>query len=189
MNKELSVRKDFSVKVSIDDAPKAFLALRTYGLDEKTATDIILHETETAINDYHMACTRAIAPTLIKDFGEQHIKEAITYSYQLVYDYELDMDIYLKIMEVLLVAFRPEELITNPENINYFIRRLLDITNKKANVYAFASNSNDEGNTKKIMELAKLTFLSSELDRLSKLPTEIKDMCQTPYTYIPNYVD
>lgn len=178
MNNSLSVRKDFSVKVSIDDASKAFLALRTYGLNEQVASEIILHETETVINDYPVSVTHSIAPYLIKDFGEQHIKEAITYAYLFVYDFDLDIDTYLKIMEVLLTAFRPEELITNPENIRYFISSLLNIVDQKTNNYI-----SDENNNESLIELAKLTFLSSELDRLSKLPAEIKDMCQTPYSY------
>ncbi len=122
---------NFELSVSIGNAAKAAIALRSYGLSESEAQEVITSESVIAIYDHGIVPQKALSPELIEVFGPQHITDALSYSYYYMEEFELDWDLYKFILATLLEVFRPEELITNPDYINYFIRKLKDDTSGK----------------------------------------------------------
>ncbi len=115
-----------SFEVTIGDARKAFLALRTYGLSKEVAEKIIADETDIAVYDYGFIPQTSIAPDLIEAFGEQHINEIILYAYHFMDKFDIDWSLLKEIFKTLLDVFKAEELVINPEKIRFFIKSLQD---------------------------------------------------------------
>ena len=116
-------------ELRLQDLPKAFTALRSYGATEEEALDVISHEVST-LRDYETNQASSIAPDLIDIFGIQHVKDAISYAYLFMEDYELSCDQYKSVLNTLLKVYRPEQLILNPELIRYFLIKL-DVSDKE----------------------------------------------------------
>lgn len=120
MCKELSTNP-LVIGVTIGNVNQALIDLRSYGLTEQEAVELIGHESEVSIHDYGIIPKEAIAPKLIGTFGIQHSEDAITFAYSFMYRYRIDWDIYVEILNVLLKAnLTPEDIARNPEKIGYF---------------------------------------------------------------------
>ena len=115
-------------ELRLQDLPKAFTALRSYGATEEEALEVLSHEVST-LKDYETNQTNSIASDLIDIFGIQHVKDAISYAYLFMEDFELSFDEYKYVLTTLLKVYRPEQLILNPELIRYFLVRL-DLSDK-----------------------------------------------------------
>jgi len=112
-----------STEVKLQDLPKAFTALRSYGATEKEALDIISNEL-LILKDYDTNRSTSLAPELLERFGLQHVIDALSYAYLYLEDFELNKEEYLQIIDTLLKVYRPEQLILFPEKIRLFLRDL-----------------------------------------------------------------
>ena len=110
-------------ELRLQDLPNAFTALRSYGATEEESLEVLSHEVST-LRDYETNQANSIAPDLIDVFGIQHVKDAISYAYLFMEDFELSCDQYKYILTTLLKVYKPEQLILNPELIRYFLIRL-----------------------------------------------------------------
>ena len=155
------------ILVSIGDANKAIKVLRTYGLSLETAERIISAETDVAVNDHGIIPTTAISPYLIEIFGEQHVEEAMEYAYLFMDDYDIEWCDYQAMLQMLLKAFEPEELMFAPQKIRLFV----------SHVY-------EEAMLKKITgEYETLhTAILSVLESIESRDGIVK-LCQDPYSH------
>ena len=124
--------KNFEFPVSIGDASKAALALRSYGLTQKEAEETISKESVVAIYEHRIIPKNSISPDLIEIFGIQHIEDAIAYSYLYMDEFDIEWDILKLILNNMLCVFRPEELILNPELIRNFLNTISILEEEKA---------------------------------------------------------
>lgn len=126
-SKALTTLRSYGVatkKLEIGDAPKALVALRSHGLSEKEAQEIIDVEGIIAIHDYDREQNNSLSPELFEIFGIQHVVDALSYAYLYMTDFNLEWNEYKEILNALLQVYKPEELISNPEYIRYFINNL-----------------------------------------------------------------
>lgn len=115
---------NLSLSVSIGNAKKAVTALRTYGLTESEAIDLIAKETDIAINDYHIIPENAISPELIEMFGAQYVADCLPYVYHFMKALKIDWDLYKTAVSSLMDAFQMEEIAVSPEKIRLFLNNL-----------------------------------------------------------------
>lgn len=124
MCKELSTNP-LVIGVTIGNVNQALTSLRSYGLTEQEAVDLIYHESEVAIHDYGILPKEAIAPKLIGTFGIQHTAEIINFAYSFMYDFPIDWEIYSGALCILLEAnLTPEDIAKYPEKVRYFLNEL-----------------------------------------------------------------
>ena len=131
-----------TVPVSIPDANKAIMALRSYGLMEEQAIDVVTKETMVSIEDYKLIPRFSIAPYLIDAFGIDHINEAVESAYYFMSEYEINWESYFACLSALLDVYRAEELIANPEKIRLFLTNISFMISSK--VLLAMRNTDDE---------------------------------------------
>lgn len=105
----------------LQDLPKTFTALRSYGVTEEESLEIISFEVST-LKEYEITRANSISPTLIDIFGIQHVKDALSYAYLFLDEFELSLDEFDHVLRTLLKEYKPEQLILNPEIIRYFLK-------------------------------------------------------------------
>ena len=107
--------------VSIGDANRAELALRTHGLTALEAEEVIQQETTIAINMYRIIPTKSLAPELIQIFGAQHINDAIAFVYYYLNEEGVTWNSLKCVINTLIKVYRPEELIRYPDYLRYIL--------------------------------------------------------------------
>lgn len=126
VTKALTTLRSYGVQTKeaeLVDISKALVSLRSYGLTEKEAQATIDVES-LLVTDYDRQDQKSLAPELIEIFGYQHISDALSYTYLYLDDFKVLWTEYQKVLYTLLRVYRPEELITSPELIRYFMNKL-----------------------------------------------------------------
>lgn len=161
------VEKNYEFPVSIGNVTKAITALRTYGLTQKVAEEVISNESITAIYDHGMIPKEALSPYLIEIFGEQHINDAISFTYLFMDDFDIDWEHFKMILNTLLRVYRAEDIIVTPEKIRFFINAIENKTKFKLLSKAIDSDV-----------ISKEALFSETLYELDE--EDIKDMATDP---------
>lgn len=138
----MKLNGNFELAVSIGDANKAALALRSYGLTVQEAEEVISKESVVAIYDHGIIPKKAIAPDIIELFGMQHINDAISYLYYYMDEFDIDWEVMQMVLSTMLRVLRPEEIVLNPDCIRLFIESILVlITEKTEDELEFTTDS------------------------------------------------
>jgi len=163
-------KNNFALTVSIGDAEKAVIALRSYGLSIKEAEETIHNESIIAIYEHSIIPQKALAPELIEYFGIQHIEDALRYTYLYLDELDINWETYKMMLLTLLKVYRPEELIVNPECIRYFINSIDGMVFER-----IIENVNED------KQLINSLVYADILDNLSF--DEIKTLASDPFDY------
>lgn len=163
-------KNNFALTVSIGDAEKAVIALRSYGLSVKEAEETIHNESIIAIYEHSIIPQKALAPELIEYFGIQHIEDALRYTYLYLDELDINWETYKMILLTLLKVYRPEELIVNPECIRFFINGVDNLVFEKI-----------VENTPDAKPLTTSLVYADILDNLSC--DDIKNLASDPFDY------
>lgn len=107
--------------VSIGNVKQAITSLRTYGLAEKDAIELIAKESDIAINDYGIIPKKAISPELINLLGVQYTSDSLPYVYLFMKDFKIDWELYKAVLNTLLDVFHLEDIAAFPEKIRNFL--------------------------------------------------------------------
>ena len=173
MCKEISI-SNLVIGVSIGNINQALTTLRTYGLSEKEATELLAHESETAISDYGTIPQIAITPDLIEPFGIQFTPEIITFAYNYMDTFKISWEILKDVFSILLDCYTPEEIGVYPEKVRYFLEELKSSASTfqidECGPYSLGENDNPYH---EYWERAILKVKDAE-------KSEIKNMCQEP---------
>jgi len=159
----LNLNSKFEITVSIGDANKAEIALKTYGLTAQEAEEVIQKESIVAIHDHGIVPQNAISPELIDIFGKEYINEIVEYVYSYMSQFKLDWDVIKVVITTLLKIYRPEDLITNPDLIRKFtLKVLLMVDNEDPDAEEDAINFSEDYDV-----LDSLSFIR-KIDQLSE---------------------
>ena len=120
--KDIILRGDTS-PLEIDNPRKVLVGLRSYGLTEQEAFNLIFKEND-LLADYEKSQQAALSPELLELFGAQHVEDALDYAFYYMDKFKLDWSKYKEILLILLTVYKPEELISNPELIRFFISNI-----------------------------------------------------------------
>lgn len=118
------VTSNLTFEVSIGNANQSVIALRTYGLSEKDAIELIARESDIAINDYGIIPKEAISPELIELFGSQYTSDSLPYVYLFMKEFKIDWELYKAALTALLDVFHLEDVAAFPEKIRFFLNKL-----------------------------------------------------------------
>lgn len=118
------VSADLVFGVSIGNVNQAITSLRTYGLTEKEAVDLIAKESDIAINDYNIIPKEAISPELMELLGMQYTSDSLPYVYLFMKDFKIDWELYKAALTTLLDVFHLEDVAAFPEKIRCFLTDL-----------------------------------------------------------------
>ena len=118
------VTSNLTFEVSIGNVNQAVIALRTYGLSEKDAIELMAKESDIAINDYGIIPKEAISPELIELFGSQYTSDSLPYVYLFMKEFKIDWELYKAALTTLLDVFHLEDVAAFPEKIRFFLSKL-----------------------------------------------------------------